>query len=224
VLAMFIAGKIELQFPLSVNNFYVWETAFIGIGGFILALEPNSKRIEGGFLSNAFKRAIPAGICISSIIVSFYILYIIDYYSILGGGTYSILRAEFSNGLAIDAWLGEVNRTFKSCCAIGMTFFGCIAFFRVCYPFSKYRLIVSIGIAVLTVAVLTGAFCYSMPNPALKLETFGGSFFGFEFSWMTLTSWLWTIVFTLFAGIMYFLFDKITKKAKFVKKIDNIGK
>jgi membrane protein insertase Oxa1/YidC/SpoIIIJ len=63
-----------------------------------------------------------------------------------------------------------------------------------------------------------------MPNPALKLETFGGSFFGFEFSWMTLTSWLWTIVMVLVAGIMYFLFDKLTKKAKFVKKIDKIAK
>ena len=221
ILAMFIAGKIELQFPLSVNNFYVWETAFIGVGGFILALEPNSKKIEGGFLSNAFKRAIPAGICISTIIVTFYILYIIDYYS---AGTFSVLRGDLNPGMPIDAWLEEINRTFKSCCAIGMTFFGCISFFRVCYPFSKYRLIISIGILVLTIAVLIGAFCYSMPNPALKLETFGGSFFGFEFSWMTLTSWLWTIVMVLVAGIMYFLFDKLTKKAKFVKKIDKIAK
>ena len=224
ILAMFITAKIELQFPLSVNNFYVWETAFIGVGGFILALEPNAKKIEGGFLSNAFKRAIPAGICISTIIVSFYILYIIDYYAVLSGGTYSILRGEFSNVLTLDAWLEDINRTFKSCCAIGMTVFGAIGFFRACYPFSKYRLVVSIGIGVLTIAVLIGTFCYSMPNPALKLDTFGGSFFGFEFTWMTLTSWLWTLVFILVTSIMYFLFDKITKKAKFVKKIDRIAK
>ena len=224
ILAMFITAKIELQFPLSVNNFYVWETAFIGIGGFILALEPNSKKIEGGFLSNAFKKAIPAGICISTIIVSFYILYIIDYYTIMGGGLYSVIRAEYSNGVALDAWLSEVNRTFKSCCAIGMTFFGCIAFFRVCHPFSKYRLFISIGITVLTICVLIGAFLYQMPNPALKLETFGGSFFGFEFSWMTLTSWLWVVVFTLLASIMYYLFDRFTRKSKLAKKIDNITK
>ena len=225
MLAMFFTAKIELQFPLSVNNFYVWETAFIGVGAFFLALEPNSKKIEGGFLSNAFKRAIPAGICISTIIVAFYILFVIDYYSIMNAGTFSVLRGDYNVlNLSIDAWMSEVNRTFKSCCAIGMTFFGGITFFRICHPFSKYRLIISLTIGVLTIAVLIGCFCYSMPNPALKLDTFGGSFFGFEFTWMTLTSWLWTIVFTLAASIMYYLFDRITKSAKFVKKIDNITK
>lgn len=224
MLAMFITAKIELQFPLSVNNFYVWETAFIGVGGFILALEPNSKKIEGGFLSNAFKRAVPAGLCVCSIILAFYIIYIVDYFSLLGGGTYSVLLGETLQSGSFDVMLSEVNRAFKSCCAIGMTFFGCIAFFRVCYPFSKYRLIVSIGICVLTFFVLLGCFLYQTPTISDPKATFGGSFFGFEFHWMKLTSWLWVFVFSLVAADMYFVFDKITKKAKFVKKIDNITK
>ena len=227
LLAMFITAKIELQFPLSVNNFYVWETAFIGIGGFILALEPNSKKIEGGFLSNAFKRAIPAGLCVSFIILSCYVLYIIDYFAIeqgiLNPETYSVLTGKIFNlSLGKEEWLQSISQTFKSCCAIGMTIFGCVTFFRVCYPFSKYRLIVSIGITVLTVCVLIGAFCWYAPNPTLNLTTFGGSFFGFEFNWMTIMSWLWILVFVLVAAILYYVMDKVLKKSKLLKKIDKI--
>lgn len=212
VLAMFSTRNISLQFPLSVNNFYIWETAFIGVGGFFLALEPNSKRISGGFLSNALKKSLPAGLCISAIIFSLYVLYIIDYYN--PGSTSLLTGAIYSPGDEMNA--------FKASCAIAMTLFGFVAFVRVCYPFTKYRFFITLTLTILTICVLIGAFSINMPT--MNADTFGGSFFGFEFTWMRLTSWLWTFVFTLVAADLYFVLDRYMNKWKLFDLIENYSR
>ena len=130
---------------------------------------------------------------------------------------YSAFSSFLRQSGSFDVMLSEVNRAFKSCCAIGMTFFGCIAFFRVCYPFSKYRLIVSIGICILTFFVLLGFFLYQTPTITDPNATFGGSFFGFEFHWMKLTSWLW--VFHLLLQICTLYLIKSLKKQNLLRKL-----
>jgi len=60
--------------PFSPNSFYSWELITIGIAAFLLALESNSTRINGNFLKNILKKALPHGIIIGLLIIILYSL------------------------------------------------------------------------------------------------------------------------------------------------------
>ena len=63
LLAMFSMISV-LQYPLQPSQITLISMFTIGIPSFILALEPNSKKIKGSFLGNVFKMATPAGITV----------------------------------------------------------------------------------------------------------------------------------------------------------------
>ena len=63
LLAMFSMISV-LQYPLQPSQITLISMFAIGIPSFILALEPNNKKIKGNFLGNVFKMATPAGITV----------------------------------------------------------------------------------------------------------------------------------------------------------------
>jgi len=63
LLAMFSMISV-LQYPLQPSQITLISAFTIGIPSFILALEPNHKKIKGNFLKNVFKMATPAGITV----------------------------------------------------------------------------------------------------------------------------------------------------------------
>ncbi|MGZ4760480.1 MAG: HAD-IC family P-type ATPase, partial [Acidimicrobiales bacterium] len=63
--AMFLAvviGVISLPFPFIPRHFTIISALTIGIPGFFLALAPNERRAEHGFLPRVLRFAIPAGL------------------------------------------------------------------------------------------------------------------------------------------------------------------
>lgn len=50
------------SYPLEPNQILIWETAFIGIPAFFLALQPSKERIKGSFLSSLSSKALPGAI------------------------------------------------------------------------------------------------------------------------------------------------------------------
>jgi len=63
--AMFLAvviGVISLPFPFIPRHFTIISALTIGIPGFFLALAPNDRRAEHGFLHRVLRFAIPAGV------------------------------------------------------------------------------------------------------------------------------------------------------------------
>ena len=63
LLALFSMVSV-LQYPLQPSQITLISMFAIGIPSFILALEPNNKKIKGSFLGNVFKMAAPAGITV----------------------------------------------------------------------------------------------------------------------------------------------------------------
>ena len=63
LLAMFSMISV-LQYPLQPSQITLISMFAIGIPSFILALEPNNRKIKGNFLGNVFKMATPAGITV----------------------------------------------------------------------------------------------------------------------------------------------------------------
>lgn len=52
-------------YPFEPIQLTLINTLFVGIPSFILALEPNDRRVKGNFLSKVFKRALPAGLTVA---------------------------------------------------------------------------------------------------------------------------------------------------------------
>ena len=55
----------SLSYPFESIQLTLVSSLFVGIPSFFLALEPNNQRVEGGFLSKVFKKALPAGFTIA---------------------------------------------------------------------------------------------------------------------------------------------------------------
>lgn len=105
----------------------------IGVPTFFLAMQPNSSKIEGNFLVSILKSAVPSGLVL---VINFMAMW----------------------GLAkIVGMQGDVLLTMQ---ALAVTLSGLAMLTIVCFPYNRYRLILVLLMAVLTVlvAVLFGWF------------------------------------------------------------------
>lgn len=62
-------------YPFEPIQLTLINALFVGIPSFILALEPNDRRVKGHFLSKVFKRALPAGLTVAFAIILVCYLY-----------------------------------------------------------------------------------------------------------------------------------------------------
>lgn len=60
-------------YPFSPIQFILLEMFVIGLPSFFLALQPNTNRIKGRFLSNVAKNTLPAGLCLVGSVITMYI-------------------------------------------------------------------------------------------------------------------------------------------------------
>ena len=68
----------EYSYPFLTNHMYTWEILAIGMPAFFLALQPNIELVKGKFLSNILKKAIPAGITSSLMVITTFVMMILD--------------------------------------------------------------------------------------------------------------------------------------------------
>ena len=78
-LASIIERNPEVQYPFVTNHLYLWEIFTSGYAAFFIALERNSEKIKGGFLSNIFKKAIPAAATLTGAVLITFLFYVFLY-------------------------------------------------------------------------------------------------------------------------------------------------
>ena len=207
IIMMFTLKNKDMKFPLQTNNFYIWETAVIGIGGFFLSLEPNSSEIKGNFMDNALKRALPIAISLFIVTGGFFALYLID----KGMGEHVI----FGVGLEV-----ETIKTYQALCSIAMAVIGFASFYVICKPFDKYRKFVFVGILILTFGAT--AVCFNIPMK--NYSSFGEMYFAFSFANCSLMDYIWGALFIESGIVIYFFLIKLFNKSKFLSKLDSFTK
>ena len=183
-LASIIERDPTVQYPFDPNHLYLWEIITSGFAAFFIALEKNNEKIEGGFLPNVFRKAIPAA---SMLIVSVFLIFLF----------YILQRNNLLN-------VGLYNRNSAiAMSVITFSVLGLAFLYRVCSPLSKYRKIVLIAsIATNAVAILvTMIISYAMQitEPILKIPylDLGGP------------SYLTMIVIILIFGAIYLIIYRI---------------
>ena len=143
-LASIIKWDNTVQYPFITNHLYLWEIFTSGFAAFFIALEKNSERIEGKFLSNIFKKAVPAASMLLGSVFLIFGLYLMQKNHLVDLGIYNF-------------------ETAKAMSIIAFSILGLVFLYKVCSPFSKYRKIVflsTIGVNVVFL-VVTAIITYS---------------------------------------------------------------
>ena len=127
-LASIIMRDPGIQYPFITNHLYLWEIVTTGFAAFFLALEKNSERIEGRFLPNVFKKAIPAAVLLVGSVLTIFGLYLLQCSNLINIGIYN-------------------KNTAIAMSVITFSILGTVFLYRVCSPLSKYRKYVLFGSA-----------------------------------------------------------------------------
>ena len=114
--------QLQTSYPFEPKHLYILEFAVIGIPSFFLALQPNTKLVEGDFFKNILIKAIPGGLALlGSVLLGMFLLPNISYF-------------EVNNQDMITA---------ISC--ISLSLVGLLILFRMCLPLNWYRTVLYIG-------------------------------------------------------------------------------
>ena len=72
-LTIFVLISQTFDYPLQPNQILLWESLFIGIPAFFLALQPSRARIEGSFIASLSSKALPGALVLFFSAISCYI-------------------------------------------------------------------------------------------------------------------------------------------------------
>jgi cation-transporting ATPase E len=116
---------LALEYPFVPIQLTLISAICIGIPSFVLALEPNHKRVRGSFLKYVLSRAIPTALDIVLTVTAI---------SVLGNVVFSLPSDEVS-----------------SICVVATGFIGLVHLFRLCQPLTPLRmaLLIVLGVAFL---------------------------------------------------------------------------
>ena len=109
------------DYPFSTKNMFIWEVGTIGAGGFFLALQPTNEKLQGSFVQNILKKAVPSGICSVLIVLVIYCV---------AWANPSFMSLEIA----------------KNCAVIGFSIMAYFILFQVCLPLDLYRSLVFFGL------------------------------------------------------------------------------
>ena len=128
---------MQREYPFMPIQLSLISTATIGIPSFLLALEPNKDRVEGRFLKNVIKKAIPTALTAIVLILTITIL---NMFEIVSNEAYSSL-CVIATGAAAIVLLFTLARRRKSENKIGL--------------FSKYRISITVLVIIVFIIGLT---------------------------------------------------------------------
>lgn len=129
-----IVGLItkNAPYPFDTKKMMLIELFVIGIPTFIIAMQPNSRRVEGDFLKNIITSSIPAAVSLIAGVSVMFIMFLIRDMSYIPAN--------------------ELLNYQNSLLAISLALSGFSALYIICLPFDKFRVGVIIGMFILAIA------------------------------------------------------------------------
>ena len=151
---------LRIRYPFEPRNLLLLEFAIIGMPSLFLAFQSNKNRLQGRFMFNMLKNAVPSGM---TLLLTFVALYI-----------FAGRRPDLFGGFAAGTKIAEIMASpqFKSCSVLVVTFTGLTLLFKLCMPIDAYRMTVWSVAALLCVflsAFIGSQFEVSPPGLVLTL-------------------------------------------------------
>lgn len=132
-LTIFVLISRTYNYPLQPNQILLWESLFIGIPAFFLALQPSKERIDGSFIASLTSKALPGALVLFLSAIACYI---------------------YCNFNACP----QLIPTLISYC---VTFGAFFILLNLCLPLDKYRTIIVFGMLILCILafiIIPGSF------------------------------------------------------------------
>ena len=123
-LTIFVLISPTFVYPLQANQILIWETVFIGIPAFLLALQPNKNRIKGSFLGSLTSKTLPGALILFLSAMACYI-----YCGIIGN--FEILSTILSYTVTLGAFA---------------------ILFNLCLPLDMYKAYICFGLLIVCIA------------------------------------------------------------------------
>ena len=120
---------ISMSYPFQPIQLSLTSAITIGIPSFILALEPNNKKVEGNFFINVIKRSIPSAVTIVIDVLMVILLSYLFKFSADETSTMAVMLVAFT---------------------------GFLLLFKLCYPFNRLRLVLYIGLIIAFIVCVLG--------------------------------------------------------------------
>lgn len=204
LVASLILRNKDIQYPFTTNNMYIWEILSIGIPAFFLSLQKSQGIIEGSFIKNILRKAIPASISIIIPVVLVFLFLILQANGIVTGVMFDYVDGQFLSTSSSATTMSVLIYTIMSF----------VVLFRVCYPFDKHRKIVFSVLSSVAVLCLIGSGLYtyltSSTDPILNIK----------FLSMSGTNYFVTGLLILFSASIYIISIYFLKQWKEAKKDD----
>ncbi len=204
LLASLILKNKDIQYPFTTNNMYIWEILSIGIPAFFLSLQKSQGIIEGSFIKNILRKAIPASISIIVPVVLVFLLLILQANGIVTGVLFDYVGGQFLS----------TSSSATTMCVLIYTIMSFVVLFRVCSPFDRHRKIVFSVLSSAAVLCLIGSGLYtyltSSTDPILNIK----------FLSMSGTNYFVTGLLILFSASIYIISIYFSKQWKEAKKDD----
>lgn len=122
----------DTTYPFDTKKMLLIELFVIGIPTFIIAVQPNKRRVEGAFMKNIITSSIPAAL------------------SLIAGVAVIFIMLELRQIDYVDASLLQNYK--NSLISIALTVAGFSALYIICLPLDKFRLLIIAGVFILAIA------------------------------------------------------------------------
>jgi cation-transporting ATPase E len=120
---------LQITYPFEPRNLLILEFCIIGMPSLFLAFQSNKNRIQGKFMFNMLKNAVPSGL---TLLLAFIALFVFA------------TQSPGNFGIAAGSKMVEIlaSPQFTSCSVLVLTFTGLTLLFKLCMPIDAYRMTV----------------------------------------------------------------------------------
>ena len=159
-LTIFVLIAPTYTYPLQANQILLWESLFVGIPSFFLALQPNNDRIKGTFIASLTSKALPAALTLFLSAMACYI-----YCNAIGN--MEALATMISYCVTFGAFAVLLNLClpldkFRSVISFGLLLACALAFFIIPPEFFNYVELTGKNFAFILVSTVVVYFIYIM--------------------------------------------------------------
>jgi cation-transporting ATPase E len=133
-----IFAKTEYFF--TTNNLMLYEMFISAVASVALALQPNTARVKGKFISFVLSRALPGALTMSLAVLSVFLIGLAD-----TGGTF---------GLG-NIWASEPTKEYHALMMLTLTATGLVMLFRICQPFNVFKTVLFVFVTCLCLTVVS---------------------------------------------------------------------
>lgn len=121
----------DFVYPFSTSNMFLWEVFNIGLAAFFIALEPDNKPINHGFLRNIMKKAFPNVAIILASTLLCYLLFVLQNNEVMHTGVYDFGADPFNTAVGRSGAAGMA--------VICFSVLSLFVLYLTCRPLSIYR-------------------------------------------------------------------------------------